>query len=85
MSNVKFEGIERRASIADSAIYQHTAQLAEKYKAQRDELYVYLREIAAHHEEQRILWAVDDAEIARYHEERRNSALFGINLVERSL
>lgn len=34
-------------TIADSAIYQHTAYMAEKYKAQRDELLtalIYVRE-----------------------------------------
>lgn len=30
--------MERKASIADSATYTHTVALAEKYRAQRDEL-----------------------------------------------
>lgn len=34
-----------KPTIADSAIYQHTARMASKYKAQRDELLVALREI----------------------------------------
>lgn len=36
-------GKAERRSIADSAIYQQTAQLAEKYKAQRDLLLVALK------------------------------------------
>lgn len=76
---------ERRTMIADTAIYQQTVLMAEKYKAQRDELYAYLRDIAAHHEEQRVLWESDESYLARYHEDRRNAALFHIRLVEKSL
>jgi hypothetical protein len=37
--------MERKASIADSAIYQHTLAQAEKYKAQRDKLVVIAKQI----------------------------------------
>lgn len=41
MSNVEFEGVERK-TIADSAIYQHIVQMADKHKAQREELLAVL-------------------------------------------
>lgn len=36
-----------KPTIADSAIYQYTAQLAEKYKARRDELIEIVKEASA--------------------------------------